>query len=219
MAGMVLTRSLERDVHSGVLRRDCERVLHSLRSLGSWHIRSSASQLSQVLLPTIEYVHSIIPGVSLIVYRSVNLFQGLNYLGVPTEFDPNDGTSAGAAFVPTDLDPDNQTRSDARRTYYDPYAQRPNMHVIIGQHVTRILIEGIGSNIAVTNPTAGGNQNGEGTTNGNPNGFGFGPSADTPPLGGQTSNRFVRREDPSSASLRVTGVEVCSLRWLVAHGG
>lgn len=41
--------------------------------------------------------------------------------GLATQFDPNDGTSAGPAFVPTDIDPNNQTRSDARRTYYDPY--------------------------------------------------------------------------------------------------
>lgn len=127
---------------------------------------------------------------------------------MPTEFDPNDGTSAGAAFVPTDLDPNNQTRSDARRTYYDPYTHRSNMHVITGQHVTRLLIEGISGSDTVANPTAGGNQNGEGTVNGNPDGFGFGPSANTPPLGGQTSNRFMRREDPTSASLWVTGVQV-----------
>jgi hypothetical protein len=142
----------------------------------------------------------------LITLPTVNLFQGLNYLGVPTEFDPNDGTSAGAAFVPTDLDPNNQTRSDARRTYYDPYANRPNMHVITAQHVTRLLIQGVQGNNVVTNPTTGGNQNGNGNANGNPAGFGFGPSANTPPLGG---NRFARRADPSSSNLRVTGVEVC----------
>jgi len=142
----------------------------------------------------------------LITLPTVNLFQGLNYLGVPTEFDPNDGTSAGAAFVPTDLDPNNQTRSDARRTYYDPYANRPNMDVITGQHVTRLLIQGVQGNHVVTNPTTGGNQNGNGNANGNPAGFGFGPSANTPPLGG---NRFARRADTSSSNLRVTGVEVC----------
>ena len=138
----------------------------------------------------------------------VNLFEGLNHLGIPTLYDPNDGTSAGAALVPTDLDPQNQTRSDARRTYYDPYAHRPNMHVITGQHVTRLLIEGVNGSSIVADPTAGGNQNGEGTANGNPDGFGFGPSANTPPLGGQTSSRFIRRQEPNSSSLRVTGVQV-----------
>ena len=145
----------------------------------------------------------------------MNLFAGLNYLGVPTEFDPNDGTSAGAAFVPTDLDPNNQTRSDARRTYYDPYASRGNMHVITGQHVTRVLIENFGTNPVVTNPTSGGNINGNGATPGsadNPNGFGFGPQGSTPPLGGQTSSRFGRR-DASSSHLRITGVEVRYAWW------
>ena len=141
-------------------------------------------------------------------FHSVNLFQGLNYLGVPTEFDPNDGTTAGAAFVPTDLDPNNQTRSDARRTYYDPYVHRSNFHVITGQHVTRVLIEGIDGNAKVSNPTAGGNENGDGSASGNPDGFGFGPSANTPPNPEQTNDRFVRRGDPRSSKLRIIGVEV-----------
>lgn len=142
----------------------------------------------------------------------VNLFEGLNALGIPTQFDPNDGTSAGPALVPTDLDPNNQTRSDARRAYFDPVVHRENFHVITGQHVTRVLIEGVGGDTEASNPTAGGNENGEGTADGNPDGFGFGPGAntppETPPEGGQTSNRFVRRQDPRHANLRVTGVEV-----------
>ena len=82
------------------------------------------------------------------------------------------------------------------------------MHVITGQHVTRLLIKGVDSNNTVANPTAGGNQNGDGSANGNPDGFGFGPSANTPPLGNSTSNRFARRQDPSSSSLQITGVQV-----------
>lgn len=143
----------------------------------------------------------------------VNLFEGLNALGIPTQFDPNDGTSAGPALVPTDLDPNNQTRSDARRAYFDPIVHRENFHVITGQHVTRVLIEGVGANAEVTNPTAGGNEDGEGNADGNPDGFGFGPGAnappETPPAGGQTHNRFFRRQDPSHINLRISGVEVC----------
>ncbi|KAI4189023.1 MAG: hypothetical protein LQ346_005190 [Caloplaca aetnensis] len=140
--------------------------------------------------------------------QSTNLFAALNYLGIPTQFDPNDGSSAGAAFVPTDLDPRNQTRSDARRTYYDPYVSRPNFHVITGQHVTRILIEGVGSNFAVSNPTPGGNENGNGmngmTSN---NGFGFGPGGSTPALDDSTPPPLLRRQSPSTSNLRITGVE------------
>lgn len=140
--------------------------------------------------------------------RPVNLFVAMNLLGLPTQFDPNDGSSAGPAFVPTDLDPNNQTRSDARRTYYDPYATRSNFHVVTGQHVTRILIDGVGGNSAVSNPTGGGNDSGDGPSSGDNDGFGFGPEASTPPLAGIPS-RFARRQDPSTSNLRITGVEVC----------
>ena len=133
----------------------------------------------------------------------------MNLLGLPTQFDPNDGTSAGPALVPTDIDPNNQTRSDARRTYYDPYAERPNLHVITGQFVTRILTEGIGGNDVVDNPTPGGNDDGNGPSSGDNNGFGFGPGGSTPPLLTEDSPpRFVRRQDPHASNLRVTGVEV-----------
>ena len=137
----------------------------------------------------------------------VNLFAAMNELGLQTQFDPNDGTSAGPAFVPTDLDPDNQTRSDARRTYFDPYVDRSNFHVVTGQYVTRIIIEGVANNSQVSNPTPGGNDNGEGTSSGSNDGFGFGPGGSTPPLAGQRSKK-VRRQDPFSSDLRITGVEV-----------
>ena len=112
--------------------------------------------------------------------------------------------------MPTDLDPKNQTRSDARRAYYDPNAFRGNMHVITGQHVTRVLIENVGTNPVVSNPTNGGNNNGNGGSTGstdNSNGFGFGPQGSTPPLGGQGVPRLVRK-DVGSSNLRITGVEV-----------
>lgn len=132
----------------------------------------------------------------------------MNLLGLPTQFDPNDGSSAGPAFVPTDLDPNNQTRSDARRTYFDPYVSRSNFHVITGQHVTRVLIEGVGSNNEVDNPTAGGNDSGNGPSSGNNDGFGFGPGGSATPLAGQNSTRFTRRQDPGMSNLRINGVEV-----------
>ncbi|KAL8925782.1 MAG: hypothetical protein Q9208_003279 [Pyrenodesmia sp. 3 TL-2023] len=140
--------------------------------------------------------------------QSTNLFAALNYLGVPTQFDPNDGSSAGAAFVPTDLDPINQTRSDARRTYFDPYVSRPNFHVVTGQHVTRILIEGVGSNYVVSNPTPGGNEDGNGMNGMTSNeGFGFGPGGSTPALDDSASPPLLRRQSPSTSNLRITGVE------------
>ena len=138
----------------------------------------------------------------------MNLFAGMNLLGLPTQFDPNDGSSAGPALVPTDLDPNNQTRSDARRTYYDPYVGRANFHVITGQHVTRILTEGVNGNNAVNNPADGGDSSGNGPSSGDNNGFGFGPGGTTPPLSGPPPSRFARRQDPGTSNLRITGVEV-----------
>ena len=132
----------------------------------------------------------------------------MNLLGLPTQYDPNDGTSAGPALVPTDIDPNNQTRSDARRTYYDPYVDRNNFHVITGQHVTRLLIDGVGSNSAVNNPTSAGNTNGNGPSTGDNEGFGFGPDGSTQPLSGRDYARFGRRQSPITSNLRVSGVEV-----------
>ncbi|KAI9724093.1 MAG: hypothetical protein M1812_000812 [Candelaria pacifica] len=136
--------------------------------------------------------------------QSVNLFTGLNQLGVPTAFDPNDGVSAGAMFVPTDLDPDNQTRSDARRGYYDPYTTRSNFHVMTGHHVTRILIEDVASNAGVSQPMAGGNENGEGGSSGAVSGGVFGNGSTTPPPTSRT--RFAARDN--LGGLHITGVEV-----------
>ena len=138
----------------------------------------------------------------------VNLFAGMNLPGLPTQFDPNDGTSAGLAFVPTDLDPNNQTRSDARRTYFDPYVSRSNFHIITGQHVTRILIDGVGSNNAVSTPAAEGNTDGNGPSSGDNNGFGFGPAGTIPPLTGKKSAPFTRSQDPRTSNLKITGVEI-----------
>jgi len=112
--------------------------------------------------------------------------------------------------VPTDLDPNNQTRSDARRTYFDPYASRRNMHIITGQHVTNVLIENVAADPVLSNPSSGGNTNGNGAAPGgtdHSNGFGFGPQGSTPPLGGRSSSSFIRR-DTSASLLGITGVEV-----------
>ncbi|MCJ1417242.1 hypothetical protein MMC32_003584 [Xylographa parallela] len=137
--------------------------------------------------------------------QSVNFFDALNYLGVPTEFDQAEGSTAGAAFVPTDLDPNNQTRSDARVTYYDPYSTRENLHVITGQHVTQLIIEGITDNPATENPTSGGNTNGEGTASGNTGGLNFGPEIAPAPVAAP-GTRLVRQAS-SLSQLRITGVQ------------
>ena len=115
---------------------------------------------------------------------------------------------AGAALVPTDLDPSNQTRSDARRAYYDPYATRNNFHVITGQHVTRVLIEGVEGADQTNNPTNGGNLNGNGPASGGSALLGFNAQVLTPADSGQPNSRRTRRQSPTSSNLRITGIEV-----------
>jgi choline dehydrogenase len=72
----------------------------------------------------------------------VELFlDGLQELGIPILFDPNNGIAAGGMLIPNSINPDNQTRSDARTAYYDGFINtRPNFHVATGQHATRVLI-------------------------------------------------------------------------------
>ena len=69
------------------------------------------------------------------------LFTALNELGVPTAFDPNAGNVAGASFLPLDITPGTEMRADARRAYYDPYADRPNLWVSTGSTATQILFD------------------------------------------------------------------------------
>jgi choline dehydrogenase-like flavoprotein len=70
-----------------------------------------------------------------------NWFDALNSLGVPTSVDPNDGLSAGGYFLPLSIDPNSQTRSDARTAYFDPVSSRGNLHVLANVPVTRILFD------------------------------------------------------------------------------
>jgi hypothetical protein len=132
---------------------------------------------------------------------TVNFFEALNMLGVPTEFDPQGGTTAGAAFCPGDINPKNQTRCDARRAYYDPYVGRQNFHVITGQHVTRVLVEHVKSNAQAGIPSPGGF---DGTGNASTSNW---PAFDSsqPTVSGASSKTRKRQLTPA---LRISGVEV-----------
>ncbi|KAI9884234.1 MAG: hypothetical protein M1823_003983 [Watsoniomyces obsoletus] len=122
--------------------------------------------------------------------QTINFFSALNTLGVPTAYDPNDGTTPGASLIPTALHPVNQTRSDARRTYYDPYATRSNLHIITGHQATRLLIDGYVGRSNVS----GGNQEGEGSQTVSGGLFGDKP----------VNSTLVRRNHDD---IRITGVE------------
>lgn len=75
---------------------------------------------------------------------SANWFAALADLGIPMVFDPNEGCSAGGYYIPSGIEPTNQTRSDARISYYDPYSTRPNFNLLDNSQVTRLIFNAPG---------------------------------------------------------------------------
>ncbi|KAH0270777.1 alcohol oxidase, partial [Aureobasidium melanogenum] len=103
--------------------------------------------------------------------ETVNFFSALEELQMPVSYDPNDGTTAGASFLPLSLNPANQTRCDARSAYFEPYAARPNLWIATNQYVTRILFEGGFGNPNTTTPTPGDASTGQGSSFSRPDGL------------------------------------------------
>jgi choline dehydrogenase-like flavoprotein len=66
---------------------------------------------------------------------------------------PEDGASGQAygVYYPThSQDPTTATRSDARTAYYNPVANRPNLHLLTGQQVTRLITQSSSAGARVT---------------------------------------------------------------------
>ncbi|KAH0010589.1 alcohol oxidase, partial [Aureobasidium melanogenum] len=103
--------------------------------------------------------------------ETINFFSALEELQMPVSYDPNDGTTAGASFLPLSLNPANQTRCDARSAYFEPYAARPNLWIATNQYVTRILFEGGSGNPNTTIPTPGDASTGQGSSFSRPDGL------------------------------------------------
>lgn len=95
---------------------------------------------------------------------SINLFEGLNELGVPTAFDPNAGDVAGASYLPFDLEPLTQSRATARRAYFDTVVDRPNLWVVTEQTVTQVLFDGAQGNPDASTPVSTTLNLGQGTS-------------------------------------------------------
>lgn len=165
---------------------------------------------------------------------SVNLFNALNELGIPTAYDPNAGDVAGASYLPFDLEPVTQTRSTARRAYFDSVISRPNLWVFPEQTVTQLLFDGAQGNAEASNPVMQELSLGQGTSPGITGGiFGNGSVLNItslppiPPLQGRNTRRslvgtvwvkikrslrFFQRQTPtpSGPALTATGVEFAS---------
>ncbi|XXG99256.1 tunicamycin resistance protein [Hypoxylon texense] len=71
--------------------------------------------------------------------QSYNFLDGIRELGIPVNKDPNGGSATGASIIPSSMSAKNQSRADARIAYLDPALERPNLHLITGYTVTRVL--------------------------------------------------------------------------------
>ncbi|KAF7886352.1 hypothetical protein EAF00_010455 [Botryotinia globosa] len=89
-------------------------------------------------------------------YPQSKLFlDGLRELGIPTLVDPNNGTTAGGMLIPNNISPDSQTRSDARRGYYNGFINRRNLHLATGLVVIRVLMGSTPSEVLARDLPAG----------------------------------------------------------------
>jgi choline dehydrogenase-like flavoprotein len=64
---------------------------------------------------------------------------GIQELGIPINEDLNSGYATGANLIPSSITAKNQPRADARTAYWDPVRLRPNLELLTGHTVTRIL--------------------------------------------------------------------------------
>lgn len=61
--------------------------------------------------------------------------------GYPTPREHATGDAVGTLWIPTALEPKTQTRSDARRTYYDSVKSRANLKLVTGVEATEVLFD------------------------------------------------------------------------------
>lgn len=101
------------------------------------------SKLATQITTTINLVSPFRPSFSWIssglMGNEDNFLDGIRELGIPINEDPNSGNATGASIVPSSMSGKNQSRADARTAYLDPALERPNLHLITGYSVTRVL--------------------------------------------------------------------------------
>ncbi|VDB94081.1 unnamed protein product [Peniophora sp. CBMAI 1063] len=62
-------------------------------------------------------------------------------LGVPVNIDPTGGVNSGVYTGMLSVDPTSAVRSHAGNAYYQPNADRPNLQLLSGAHVTRVVLD------------------------------------------------------------------------------
>ncbi|KAK0569972.1 hypothetical protein OC861_000422 [Tilletia horrida] len=82
-------------------------------------------------------IHATWPATS---YPIVQAFlTTMSNLGVPLSSDPDSGNSWGTFYATSAINPSNWTRSFSRTGYLDPNRARPNLDVLTGYQVTKVL--------------------------------------------------------------------------------
>lgn len=68
-----------------------------------------------------------------------NIIDATNELGIRIPTDQASGQPIGGYFCPHNIDITNVTRSSAREAYYNTAEARTNLHLVTGQHVTKLV--------------------------------------------------------------------------------
>ena len=76
-------------------------------------------------------------------------FKTFQTLGLGLQGDPFSGHAIGGYSNPSTIDPVKKERSYSNVAYYQPARHRPNLHLMTGAHVLKIILESIGASAAV----------------------------------------------------------------------
>ena len=63
-------------------------------------------------------------------------------LNIPIALDQANGGATGGYWCPHNQDPVSVTRSSAQEAYWNTASSRPNLHLITGNRVTKLLTQG-----------------------------------------------------------------------------
>ncbi|CAJ2514235.1 Uu.00g023540.m01.CDS01 [Anthostomella pinea] len=104
---------------------------------------AGASQRTDPVVSKHGYQGPIEVGFPRYIYnQTYNFLDGIQELGIPINDDLNSGYATGANLIPSSITAENQSRADARTSYLDPVLSRPNLALVTGHTVTRILHRG-----------------------------------------------------------------------------
>lgn len=148
---MVRASKLEHDawarLNNGADRWDWDHMLAAMKKSENFH---PPTQQTQNTVPSLKWnadshgsdgpVHTGWPAVS---YPSVEAYlQGCAEVGIPNSNDPDNGQSWGSFVATSNIDNSSWQRSSSRTAYLNGADQRPNLHVLVNNQVTKVLTEG-----------------------------------------------------------------------------